>query len=149
MWREALKQKVVIVTDTTACIPQDQVDRYSIVVIPIELVFEERAYHDGIDITPSEFYAMLKQAKKPPTTAGALPGPYLEAYKKALTKAGNKVFRVELIPGADHNIILCETGSMRERSRRSSKEWQNYSPEYLKIMEEWLKERLSNADKNF
>ncbi|MGD8536804.1 MAG: CocE/NonD family hydrolase [Candidatus Aminicenantes bacterium] len=63
----------------------------------------------------------------------------VEAYKKALTKAGNKNFRVELIPNADHNIILCKTGSMKERRSRSSKEWQNYAPEYLEIMEEWLK----------
>jgi len=63
----------------------------------------------------------------------------VEAYKKALTKAGNNNFRVEFIPGADHNIILCETGSMKERNRRSSKEWQNYAPEYLEMMEEWLK----------
>jgi pimeloyl-ACP methyl ester carboxylesterase len=62
-----------------------------------------------------------------------------EAYTKALTKAGNKNFRVEIIPNADHDIILSETGSMEERSRRSSKDWQNYAPEYMKIMEDWLK----------
>ncbi len=62
------------------------------------------------------------------------------AYKKALKKAGNQNFRVEFIPNADHNIILCKTGSMRERRNRSAKEWQNYAPEYLEIMGEWLKE---------
>jgi len=63
-----------------------------------------------------------------------------EAYNKALIKAGNQNFRVELIPNADHNIILCKTGSMKERRNRSAKEWQNYAPEYLEIMEGWLKE---------
>jgi pimeloyl-ACP methyl ester carboxylesterase len=63
----------------------------------------------------------------------------VEAYKRALTKAGNKNFRVELIPNADHDIILSKTGSMEERRRRSAKEWQNYAPEYLEIMETWLK----------
>jgi pimeloyl-ACP methyl ester carboxylesterase len=63
----------------------------------------------------------------------------VEAYKKALTKAGNKNFRIELIPNADHDIIISETGSMAERRRRSAKEWQNYAPEYLEIMEDWLK----------
>lgn len=63
----------------------------------------------------------------------------VSAYKKALTEAGNKNFRVELIPDADHNIILSKTGSLKERRSRSSKEWQNYAPEYLKIMEDWLK----------
>ena len=45
-----------------------------------------------------------------------------EAYKKALEKAGNQNFQVELIPNADHNIILCKTGSMKERNGRSRKE---------------------------
>jgi pimeloyl-ACP methyl ester carboxylesterase len=64
----------------------------------------------------------------------------VSAYKKALTEAGNENFRVELIPNADHNIILSKTGSLKERRSRSSKEWQNYAPEYLKIMEDWLKQ---------
>lgn len=63
----------------------------------------------------------------------------VEAYQEALTKAGNTNFRVELIPNSDHNIILCKTGSMKERNSRSSKEWQNYAPEYLELMEKWLK----------
>jgi len=68
----------------------------------------------------------------------------VEAYKKALTKAGNTNFKVELIPNADHNIILCKTGSMKERRSRSSKGWQNYAPEYLEMMEEWLKKIALN-----
>jgi dipeptidyl aminopeptidase/acylaminoacyl peptidase len=63
----------------------------------------------------------------------------VEAYNKALSKAGNPNFRVELFPGADHNIILCETGCQKERNRRSRKEWANYAPEYLELMESWLK----------
>jgi pimeloyl-ACP methyl ester carboxylesterase len=63
----------------------------------------------------------------------------LEAYTKALRKAGNPNFRVELIAGADHDIILCETGCQKERRKRSRKEWANYAPEYLDLMEDWLK----------
>ncbi len=63
----------------------------------------------------------------------------IETYNKALTKAGNPNFRVELIAGADHNIILCETGCQNERNKRSRKEWANYAPAYLDLMENWLK----------
>lgn len=63
----------------------------------------------------------------------------VEAYNKALSKAGNPNFRVELIPGADHNIILCETGCQKERRKRSRKERANYAPAYLELMEDWLK----------
>jgi pimeloyl-ACP methyl ester carboxylesterase len=67
----------------------------------------------------------------------------MEAYEAALTKAGNQDFRIELIPDSDHNIILSQTGSMRERSQRSSDGWSKYAPQYLEIMEEWLEELRS------
>jgi pimeloyl-ACP methyl ester carboxylesterase len=62
-----------------------------------------------------------------------------QAYREALERAGNPLFRVELVPGADHNIILSETGCLDERGRRSRREWTNYAPEYLDAMEEWLR----------
>jgi len=79
--------KVAIVTDTTACIPKEQVEKYGIQVVPIEFIFGDKVYRDGIDISPTEFYALLRQAEKLPTTAGSLPGPYLEAYRKASKEA--------------------------------------------------------------
>ena len=80
-------KKVAIVTDTTACIPQEQVDRYNIEVVPVQLNFEDRTYRDGIDITPNEFYTILRQAKIMPTTSSSSPAPYLEAYRNASQKA--------------------------------------------------------------
>lgn len=63
-----------------------------------------------------------------------------QAYREALERAGNPNFRVELIPGTDHNIILSKTGCLDERERRPRSEWTNYAPEYLDTLEEWLKE---------
>lgn len=79
-------RKVTIVTDTTACIPQEQVERYDIEIVPVQLVFEDRTYHNGIDISPTEFYARLRQSKKLPTTSSASPDSYLEAYRRASQK---------------------------------------------------------------
>jgi hypothetical protein len=61
------------------------------------------------------------------------------AYQQALETAGNLNFHVELIPDADHNIILSETGCLEERENRSRQEWTNYAPEYLDLLEEWLR----------
>ena len=80
-------RNVAIVTDTTACVPQEQVDRYDIEVVPVQLIFEDKVYRDGIDISPTEFYARLRQAKKMPTTSASSPNPYLEAYRNASRKA--------------------------------------------------------------
>ncbi len=62
-----------------------------------------------------------------------------QAYRDALRRAGNPNFRVELIPGVDHNLIISKTGSLEERRKRSRSEWQNYPRQYLDILEEWLR----------
>jgi pimeloyl-ACP methyl ester carboxylesterase len=61
-----------------------------------------------------------------------------QAYVQALQQAGNQSFQVILIPDADHNIVLCETGCLSERDSRPFVDWLNYAPEYLDLMEEWL-----------
>jgi len=80
-------QRVAIVSDTTACLLPEQVKEYDIEVVPVALIFEDKVYRDGIDISPADFYALLQHAKKLPTTSGSSPGPYLEAYEKASQKA--------------------------------------------------------------
>ncbi|NIO31909.1 MAG: alpha/beta fold hydrolase [Gemmatimonadetes bacterium] len=62
-----------------------------------------------------------------------------EAFRALLERAGNPHSRIELIPGADHNIILSETGCLTERRRRSRQGWTNYAPQYLDTLEEWLR----------
>jgi len=84
-----MANKVAIVTDTTACIPEEQVEKYGIEMVPVDLIFEDRVYRDGIDISPTEFYALLRQAEKLPTTSASSPGPYLEAYGRASQRAAS------------------------------------------------------------
>ena len=82
-------RKVAIVTDTTACVPQEQVAKYDIEVVPVPLIINEKTYRDGIDITPTEFYTILRKAKRLPTTSASSPSPYLEAYRNSSRKADN------------------------------------------------------------
>jgi len=75
--------RVAIVTDTTACIPWEQVEKYAIELVPIEVIFGDKVYRDGVDISPSEFYTLLRQAESLPTTYGSSPSYFLEAYRQA------------------------------------------------------------------
>ena len=81
--------QVAIVTDTTACILPEQVEKYGIKVVPVDLIFKDRVYRDRIDINPTEFYKLLEKAEKLPTTSGSLPEPYLEAFKEASQHASS------------------------------------------------------------
>ena len=82
-----MTNKVTIVTDTTACIPMEIATQYGIVTVPVIMVFGDESYKNGIDMTTSEFYSRLQQAKELPTTSGASPDSYVEAYSKACKKS--------------------------------------------------------------
>ena len=55
-----MADKVVIVTDTTACIPQEKVTDYDIELVSVELIFGDKVYRDGIGITTPQFYSLLR-----------------------------------------------------------------------------------------
>jgi DegV family protein with EDD domain len=84
-----MAEKVAIITDSSACIPQELVEKYSIQLVPMNVIFGDKTYQDGIDITPSEFYTLLRQAKELPATSHSSPGAHLEAYRRASLRAAN------------------------------------------------------------
>ena len=61
--------KIAFVTDSTAYIPDDLIEKYKITVTPLILVWGDQAFRDGVDIQPDEFYHRLKTTKVMPTTS--------------------------------------------------------------------------------
>jgi len=84
-----MANKVAIVTDTTACIPKEQAEKCHIEVAPVNFIFGDKVYRDGIDMTPTEFYTRLQKAEKLPTTSGSLPDPFFQAYLNASQRANS------------------------------------------------------------
>ena len=66
--------KIAIVTDSTADIPKDLIEKFKIKVVPLYVNFEDRSYlEDGLDLTSKQFYEKLKVVKKQPTTSQPTP----------------------------------------------------------------------------
>ncbi len=61
--------KVALVTDSTAYIPQELIEKYHITVTPQILIWGDETFEDGVDIQPEAFYQRLKNAKIMPTTS--------------------------------------------------------------------------------
>lgn len=82
--------KVAIVTDSTADIPKDLVERYGIKVIPLYVNFEDRSYlDDRVDITSKQFYERLRSVKKQPTTSQPTPQDFVKVYSELLKENGS------------------------------------------------------------
>ncbi len=93
-------------------------------------------FWDPIEVIERTTIPVLAFFGEKDTQADPLQG--AQAYRTALERAGNRNFLVELIPGADHNIIISESGCIEERNRRTRAGWTNYASGYLDTLEEWL-----------
>lgn len=92
--------RVAIITDSTADIPSDLLEKYQIGVIPAVLIIDGKEYLDGINIEREEFYQLLPALDPPPTTAAPAPGDIHELYKSTFSK------------GFDHIISIHAAGKL-------------------------------------
>ena len=61
--------KLAIVTDSSPNIPDHIIKEYGIHVVPLTVIWGEKSYYDGVDITNTEFYNRLETAKVMPSTS--------------------------------------------------------------------------------
>lgn len=58
-----------IISDSTCDLPQELVDRYGIVILPLHVLMGEEEYEDGIGITPDEIYKWSDAHDETPKTS--------------------------------------------------------------------------------
>jgi DegV family protein with EDD domain len=73
--------KIAIVTDSVATVPEDLVKQYGIHVIPIHITWDKVRYHDGVDIKPGEFFKRLRKSHTLPTTSSGVMGEMSELFQ--------------------------------------------------------------------
>jgi len=95
---ELVMAKIKIITDSTAYLPQEYVDRYKIEVIHLTVNWEGGSYRDGIDMKAEEFYTRLKDADTLPTTNATSIHAHTEAIQSALD-AGYEVLCLPISSG--------------------------------------------------
>ncbi|MGI6704638.1 MAG: DegV family protein [Clostridia bacterium] len=86
---------VRIITDSTADLPKELIEKYDIGVAPLMVNFQDGTYRDGVDLTPGEFYSKLKESKQMPTTSQVNPPAFIDLYKQELEK-GNSIVSIHL-----------------------------------------------------
>ena len=101
-------KKVAVITDSVCCLPAELVEKYDIHVIPIYINYKDKSYRDGVDISPTEVYKIMRKKKDLPTTSTMSAGDFLDAYRQAsqeaesifcvtLTSLQSKVFEAAMV----------------------------------------------------
>ncbi|HWT27665.1 MAG TPA: DegV family protein [Mobilitalea sp.] len=86
-----------IITDSTSDINVDEARKLEISVVPLKVIFGDKEYKEGIEITIESFYEKLVKSEKLPTTSQPSPDDFLVHFNEA-KKAEDSVI-VLLISG--------------------------------------------------
>ena len=72
---------VKIVTDSVADISSEMADELGITVVPLNVVFGNEIYRDGVDLTTDDFYRKLDESEILPTTSTPPLQTFIEVYE--------------------------------------------------------------------
>ncbi len=91
--------KVVIVSDSTCDLTKELIEQNDIKILPLYVVFKDKSYKDGVDLTTDKLYEMVDELKMTPKTSAISPiefieffAPYIEqGYDIVYTGIGSKI----------------------------------------------------------
>ena len=79
-----------IVTDSAADMEKEELEKYSVVSVPLSVSFGHSSYLDGVDLNKDRFYELLQSEKEFPKTSQPSPETFLSRFEEAKA-AGDSV----------------------------------------------------------
>ncbi|HWP96293.1 MAG TPA: DegV family protein [Syntrophomonadaceae bacterium] len=84
---------VRIITDTSCDLPEEELDKYKIEMIPLKITFEDgETFLDRVEISPSLFVDKMTRSKTLPKTSAPDPDTFVSYFEKGLREAGQVLF---------------------------------------------------------
>ncbi len=74
--------KIVIVVDSIACVPKEEMERHGMKMVPVNIFFNGQIYRDQIDLTAEEAYKLLEKAPDFWKSSAASPEEYLKLFQE-------------------------------------------------------------------
>jgi len=71
-----------IVTDSTSDLPEEIVEEYGIEIVPLTVRLGDKVFRDYYDVSPAEFYQMLRETDDFPRTSQPSVEEFISTYKK-------------------------------------------------------------------
>lgn len=77
---------VRIIADSTCDLTKERMEELGVLCVPLTVHIGDEIYHDGVDLTKSEFYEKLRTEAAFPTTAQPTPHTFEEVFSKCLER---------------------------------------------------------------
>jgi DegV family protein with EDD domain len=88
--------KIGIVTDSTCDLPGSLIKKEKITVVPMVIVMGGREFHDGVDISHTEFYQRLPDTKPAATTAAPGTQAYKNVYENLARQGASEILSIHI-----------------------------------------------------
>ncbi|MBC8504795.1 MAG: DegV family protein [Anaerolineales bacterium] len=95
--------KVAIVTDSTAYLPPEIIEKFQIRVVPLQLIWGDETFRDGVDIQPSEFYDRLPTASVMPTTSQPSAAEFMTVFEELIAE-GKEILAILISSGLSGTV---------------------------------------------
>jgi DegV family protein with EDD domain len=103
---------LIIVTDsgTDLCLTKEQMAELDINVVPLVVTIGDKSYREGVDIEPDEFYGLMEESGKMPTTSQPSAGDFAEVYKK-LAMTDPEILSIHMSSGLSGTLNAAKLGA--------------------------------------
>lgn len=79
--RRDSERGVAVITDTGADVPESEIERLNIHLVPVRVHFGDHGYLDKVSLTPAEFYEELRINPRHPKTSQPAPGDFRRQFQ--------------------------------------------------------------------
>ena len=86
-----MNYKIALITDSTNDLPKEICEQYDILVVPLNILWGDAQYKDGIDLEAADFYARLTLTAPLPTTSQPTPQEFLTSYEQAVQEGAEEI----------------------------------------------------------
>jgi DegV family protein with EDD domain len=102
--------KIAILTDSSANLSPEWIERYNIRVIPQKIHWGSETFLDGVDITPNEFYTRLSHSRSLPTTSQPSIQDFLQAFE-SLTDQADGIVALLISSGISGTVASAQSAA--------------------------------------
>jgi DegV family protein with EDD domain len=95
--------RVAVVTDSTAALPAEVLDKYDVTVVPLQVVLGGRVGTDGVEVTPADVAAALT-ARASVSTSRPAPQTFTTAYARLVEQGATAIVSVHLSAGLSGTV---------------------------------------------
>ncbi len=90
---------IKIIADSTCDLSQEILDKYDISLASLTISIDDKVYKDRIDIKPDDFYSIIEELAKEPTTGMPSPVDYLNIMRQSVEKGYDSILCICMSSG--------------------------------------------------